>query len=78
MREVVPEHILRDAISDRMTNETAIRSGCFWARPVRCKRDGDGPNWRLAFDPGSVLPGYTEAWERIRHEFEDRYDMAEA
>jgi hypothetical protein len=77
MREVVPEHVLRDAISDRMRDELTIRSGVFWARPVRCGRKGDGPNWRLAFDSGKVPPGYTETWERIRHEFEDRYDMAE-
>jgi hypothetical protein len=77
MREVLPEHVLRDAISDRMSNETTIRPGVFWARPVRCNRDGDGPNWRLAFDPGQVPQGYAQTWERIRHEFEDRYDMAE-
>lgn len=77
MREVVSEAVLRDAISDRMAREPTIRSGVFWARPVRCKRDGDGPNWRLAFDPGKVPPGYTETWERIRHEFEDHYDVVE-
>jgi len=77
MREVVPEAFLRDAISDRMANEPTNGSGVFWARPVRCKRRGNGPNWRLAFNPGAVPRGYAETWERIRHEFEDRYDMAE-
>ena len=77
MREVVSEDFLRDEISARMASELTIGSGSFWARPVRCERNGDGPNWRLAFNPGEVPRGYTETWERIRHEFEDRYDMAE-
>jgi hypothetical protein len=64
-------------MSDRIAREPTIRSGELWVRPVRCKRHGDGPNWRLAFDPGKAPPGYAETWERIRHEFEDRYDMAE-
>jgi hypothetical protein len=77
VREVVSEAVFRDAISDRMADELTIRSGVFWARPVRCERKCDGPNWRLAFDPRKVPPGYIETWQRIRHEFEDRYDMAE-
>ena len=77
MRELVPEAVLRSAISERMVDELTIRSGVFWARPVRCERKGDGPNWRLAFDPRKAPRGYVETWERIRHEFEDRYDMAE-
>jgi hypothetical protein len=77
MREVVSEAVLTDAISDRMASDLAIGLGVFWARPVRCKRDGDGPNWRLAFDARKVPPGYTETWERIRHEFEERYDIVE-
>jgi hypothetical protein len=72
MREVVSEAVLRDAISDRMADQLTIRSGVFWARPVRCARKGDGPNWRYAFDPGKVPPGYTETLERIRKEVEDR------
>jgi hypothetical protein len=76
MREVVSEAVLRDAISDRMASDATIGSCVFWARPVRCKRHGNGPNWRLAFDPGKVPPGYTETWERVRREFEDHYDMA--
>jgi hypothetical protein len=77
MREVVSEAVLAEAISDRMASELTTGSGVFWARPLHCERKGDGPNWRLAFDPGKVPPGYTGTWERIRHEFEDRYDMAE-
>jgi hypothetical protein len=77
MREVISEAVLRDAISDRMAVELTIRSGVFWARPVRCERKCDGSNWRLAFEPRKVPPGYTETWERIRHEFEDRHDMAD-
>jgi hypothetical protein len=77
MREVVFEAFLRGAVSDRMANEPTIRQGVFWAKPVRCERNGDGPNWRLAFDPEKVPQGYAETWERIRHEFEDRYDLAE-
>lgn len=80
MREVVSEAFLRNAISDRMADEPSIRprpGDAFWARPMRCKRNADGPNWRLAFDPGKAPQGYAEAWMRIRHEFEDRYDMAE-
>jgi hypothetical protein len=77
MREVVSEAVLRDAISDRIASDPAIGSGVFWARPVRCKRHGDGPNWRLAFDARKVPRRYTETWERIRHEFEERYDIAE-
>jgi hypothetical protein len=77
MREVVSEEFLRNAISDRMAGEPTIGPGVFRARPVRCAPNGDGPNWRLAFNPAEVPRGYTETWERIRHEFEDRYDMAE-
>ncbi len=77
MREVVSEAFLRDAIWVRMTSELMIQKFDFWSRPVRRKRQGDGPNWRLNFNPGAVPKGYTETWERIRREFEDRYDMAE-
>lgn len=77
MRESVSETFLREAISARIANEMTIRSGVFWSRPMRCDRNGRGPNWRLTFNPCDVPRGYAEAWERIRHEFEDRYDMAE-
>lgn len=78
MRKVVSEAFLRDEISARMAGECSIGQGSFWARPVRCKRKGDGPNWRHEFNPGAVPKGYTETWERIRHEFEDLYDMADS
>jgi hypothetical protein len=77
MREVICEADLRNMISDRMANELRIRPGVFWARPVRCERMGKGPNWRLAFNPEQVPQGYAETWERIRHEFECHYDIAE-
>lgn len=77
MREAVSEKVLRNMISDRLANELAVRPGVFWARPVRCERTGDGPNWRLAFDPDQAPQGYAEAWDRIRHEFEHRYYMAQ-
>ena len=47
-------------------------------KPVRCDREGDGPNWRLAFNSKQVPSGYAETWERIRHEFEDKYDLEES
>lgn len=75
MREVVSEAFLRKAISDRMEQELTGRSGVFWARPVRCERTGDGPNWRFAFDPDQAPQRYAEAWERIRQKFENRYDL---
>lgn len=77
MREVISEADLRNMISNRMADEPRIRSGMFWARPVRCDRSGGGPNWRLAFNPEEAPQAYAKTWERIRHEFEDRYDMAE-
>jgi hypothetical protein len=77
MRAIVPEAFLRDAISARMAAEPSIGEGIFWARPVRCKRKGDGPNWRHSFNPGAVPAGYTAAWERIRHKFENEYNMAD-
>jgi hypothetical protein len=78
MREVVSEAFLRDAIWARMTAELMIQKFDFWSRPERRKRQGGGTNWRLNFNPGAVPTGYTETWERIRHEFEDRYDMADS
>jgi hypothetical protein len=60
-----------------MMSELRLRSMDFWARPIRRKPRGDGPNWRFDFNPGAVPKGYTEAWERIRHEFEDKYDIAD-
>jgi hypothetical protein len=77
MREVVSEAFLRNAISDRMANQLTNGPDVFWARPIRCTHRENGPNWRLAFNPGAVPRGYAETWERIRHEFEDRYDLAE-
>ena len=74
MREVVSEAFLRLAISARLANET-MGTGTFWATPVRCARRGGGPNWRNSFDPAAVPKGYTEAWERIRREFEARFDL---
>jgi hypothetical protein len=50
-------------------------TGTFWATPVRCARRGGGPNWRNSFDPAAVPKGYTEAWERIRRDFEARFDL---
>jgi hypothetical protein len=76
MRQIVSEAFLRDEISARMA-ANVMGSGTFWSRPVRCKRSGDGPNWRLNFNPGAVPTGYTAAWERLRPELESRYDMVE-
>jgi|RhiMetdeSRZDD1v2_1073273.scaffolds.fasta_scaffold1976468_2 hypothetical protein len=77
VREVVSESFLKNAISKRMAKERDIGPGVFWARPTRIEREGDGPNWRHQFNPDEVPAGYEKAWDRIRHEFEDRYDMAE-
>jgi hypothetical protein len=76
MREIVSEAWLRDEISAHM-NAHVLGSGTFWVRPVRRKRVGDGPNWRLSFNEAAVPAGYTAAWERIRGKFEDAYDLAD-
>jgi hypothetical protein len=76
MRKVVSEAWLRDEISAHMGAQV-LGSGTFWARPVRRKRVGDGPNWRHSFNEGAVPAGYTAGWERIRHKFEDAYDLAD-
>lgn len=77
MRKVVSEAFLRDALTARMMAELKLQSMDFWARPIRRKRRDQGPNWRLNFNPGAVPSGYTETWERIRHEYEDKYDLAD-
>ncbi len=77
MREIVSEAFLRDAISARMMSEPSFGSGTFWARPMRCKRRGNGPNWRYSFNEGAVPARYTAMWERVRNELESRYDMAD-
>lgn len=74
MRKLVSEAWLRDEISARMAGHV-VGSGTFWARPIRCKRVGNGPNWRHAFNEGAVPVGYTAAWERMRHELENAYDL---
>jgi len=76
MCKVVSEAWLRDEISAHMA-EHVFGSGTFWARPVRRKRVGNGPNWRHSFNEGAVPAGYTAAWNRIRHKFEDAYDLAD-
>jgi hypothetical protein len=77
MREVVSEAFLRSEISARMS-QFSFGGGTFWSAPVRCKRQGDGPNWRHSFNPGAVPAGYTAGWERIRPELEARYDLADS
>jgi hypothetical protein len=74
MRKVVSGAILRDLISEQMS-KACSGAGIFWAAPVRCERAGDGPNWRLSFRGAPI--GYAEAWDRIRDEFESRFDLAE-
>lgn len=74
MRKIVSEAWLRDEISAHMAGQV-VGSGTFFARPVRTKRVGAGPNWRHSFNEGEVPAGYTAAWERIRHQFEDAYDL---
>jgi hypothetical protein len=64
---------LRDMISARMAKQKPMGAGTFWISPVPCERIGDGPNWRLS---GAGPAGHAEAWERVRSEFEDRYDLA--
>jgi hypothetical protein len=76
MRKTVSEAFLRDEISAHMAGHV-MSSGTFWSRPIRCKRTGDGPNWRLSFNPGAVPAGYTAAWESIRPSFENQFDMAD-
>ena len=76
MRELVSKVWLRDEISAHM-NAHVLGSRTFWVRPVRCKRVGDGANWRLSFNEGAVPAGYTAAWNRIRAQFEDAYDLAD-
>ena len=76
MRKVVSEAWLRDEISAHMAGHV-LASGMFWARPVRSESIDGGPNWRHSFNPGAVPAGYAAAWERIRHRFEDAYDMSE-
>jgi hypothetical protein len=79
MREVISRADLGLKISARMGSHPRIRCtsdrGPFWAQPVRCERNDGGPNWRLTFDPKKVPEGYAEAWERIRPEFEEFYDL---
>jgi hypothetical protein len=75
MREVVSVAFLKLAISARLANET-MGTGTFWATPVRCARRAGGPNWLNSFDPTAVPKGYTEAWERIRRDFEARFDLS--
>jgi hypothetical protein len=76
MRQIVSEAVLRDEISARMAGNV-MGGGTFWSRPIRCKRVGDGPNWRFSFNEAAVPAGYKAAWERLRPELESRYDMAE-
>jgi hypothetical protein len=76
MRQVVSEAWLRDQISAHMA-ANVMGSGSFWARPFRCKRNGNGPNWQHAFNPAAVPAGYVEAWERLRPKFEEAYDLAD-
>ena len=76
MRKIVSEARLGAEISAHMGAQV-LGSGIFWARPVRRKRVGDGPNWRHSFNEGAVPAGYTAAWNRIRHKFEDAYDLAD-
>jgi hypothetical protein len=76
MRKVVSEAWLRDEISAHMAGHV-MGSGAFWARPVRCKPAAGGPNWRHSFNEGAVPAGYTNAWNSIRHNFEDAYDLAD-
>jgi hypothetical protein len=75
VREVVSEAFLRLIISARLANET-MGAGTYWVAPVRCPRRGGGPNWRNGFNPAAVPKGYIEAWERIRPDFEARFDLA--
>jgi hypothetical protein len=74
MREVVTETFLKLIISARLADVT-MGAGTLWAVPVRCPRRAGGPNWRNSFNPETVPKGYTEAWERIRPEFEARFDL---
>jgi hypothetical protein len=69
MRKVVSEAFLRDEISARMS-EPSFGSRTFWARPTRCKRQGDGPNWKYSFNAGEVPAGFIQRWENIRAELE--------
>ena len=77
MRELISEARLRDEISARMNANPTFGAGTFWARPMRCKRVGDGPNWRYSFNPAAVPAGYVQAWERIRPTLESQYDLAD-
>jgi hypothetical protein len=77
MRKVVSEAFLRDEISARMSAEPSFAAGTFWARPIRCKRAGNGPNWQYSFNPGAVPAGYVAAWERVRVKLEAAYDMGD-
>lgn len=76
MRKVVSEAWLRDEISAHMAGRV-LGSGTFWARPVHCKRVGDGPNWRHSFNSAAVPAGYVAAWELLRPQFEAAYDLAD-
>ena len=77
MREIISEARLRDEISARMRANPTFGEEGFWARPVRCKRVGDGPNWKYSFNPAAVPAGYSETWKRIRADLESRYDLAD-
>jgi hypothetical protein len=77
MRKVISEAQLRDEISARMNANPTFGTGTFWARPERCKRVGDGPNWRYSFNPAAVPAGYVETWERVRPFLESQYDLAD-
>jgi hypothetical protein len=83
MREVITAAELKKKIAERIEAELEHRStsdmSVFWfPTPVRCERNGDGPNWRLALDTGKVPAAFVAAWESIRSVFEDRYDIAVA
>jgi hypothetical protein len=71
MRKVVSESWLRDEINAHMGGYV-YGAGC---RVVRSNGTGTGPNWRFSFNPAAVPAGYVANWERIRHKFEDAYNL---
>jgi hypothetical protein len=50
---------------------------CFGRGRCAASATGMGPTGGSPSILGKYHRGYTETWQRIRHEFEDRYDMAE-
>ncbi|MDP3738042.1 MAG: hypothetical protein Q8R02_11675 [Hyphomonadaceae bacterium] len=75
MRKVVSEAWLRDEIAAHMS-DPVWDSKSFAARPVRCRREGDGPNWRYSFNPAAVPKGFAERWKKVWPKFEV-FDMAD-